>query len=103
MITEEFVKKMISGINTLKVKLYQDQDEYDFAIWPPSKIDELNSGYEVKEYLPGYLAIGSDGGLEMLTVHLQSEKVYSIPFIPMEVGEQVLVADSLKELLKAKD
>lgn len=82
------------------VQSYLHGQPCEFHIWPAQELKKLNEAYEVSEALPGYFAIGSDGGLEMLTIELATGTVYAIPFIPMEVESRIWVAASLEELLK---
>ena len=64
-----------------------------FQLWPLAEIDGRNKGYEVHQNIPGYTGIGSSGGGEMLALS-PSGQVVAIPFIGMEAGEAVVVADS---------
>ena len=64
-----------------------------FQLWPLSEIEERNRGYEVRENVPGYTGIGSNGGGEMLALS-PSGQVVAIPFIGMEAKEAIVVADS---------
>lgn len=88
---------LLDGITEVRVRLYDEPTT--FEIWSPQHMEDHNTGYEVQQYLPDYFAIGTDGGLEMLAVHLPSGKVYSIPFVPMECEAGVLVAGSLESLI----
>lgn len=98
MINEETLRHLLKDKKSLKVQLHAQ--EWEFEIWPLDKLREWNSGYNVQESLPGFIAFGSDGGLEMLTVEQSTGKVYSVPFIPMEIAEGIKVSDSLDELLE---
>jgi hypothetical protein len=97
MITEETIKRLLKDKKNVKVRLHEQ--DWEFEIWPLDKLNEWNSGYNVQESLPGYLAFGSDGGLEILTVEQSTGEVYSVPFIPMDSAEGIKVADSLEELV----
>jgi hypothetical protein len=44
--------------------------------------DEINQRYEVAQYLPGYLLIGSDAALEGIFV-APDGRIVQIPFIPL--------------------
>ena len=98
MTSKEYIKTHLKDIRNIHVKLH-DQ-EWDFEIWPNDKLDEWNEGYNVEENIPGYYAIGSDGGLEMLTVEILTNKVYSIPFISMDSNDRIKVSDNFADLIK---
>lgn len=98
MINEETLRCLLKDKKNLRVRLHEL--EWEFEIWPLDKLSEWNSGYNVQESLPGFLAFGSDGGLEMLAVERSTGKVYSVPFIPMDIAEGIKVSDSLDELLE---
>jgi hypothetical protein len=75
----------------------------NFHLWPAEDVLELNEGYSVDDYIPGYFAIGSSGGGECLAFNTREDppwKVYRIPFIPMEEKYAELVADSFSNLLE---
>ena len=58
-----------------------------FALWPAEEVASLNSSYRVSDFLPGYVAFGSDGGGEMLVFGASGARwgrVFAVPFIPME-------------------
>jgi hypothetical protein len=59
------------------------------SFWPAEEVIDLNKGYEVSEYLPGFFGFGSNGGGELLAFKINEIgrwPVYMIPFIPM--GEE---------------
>lgn len=64
MISKEFIKKMLANVDTVKVRLYEDQDLYDFTIWSPSKVDELNSSYEVENIYQATLPLAQMADLK---------------------------------------
>lgn len=101
MINEETLRHLLKDKKSLKVRLHAQ--EWEFEIWPLDKISEWNSGYNVQESLPGFIAFGSDGGLEMLSVKQSTGEVYSVPFIPMEIAEGIKVSDSLDDLLEKQE
>ena len=74
------------------------QHNIEFELWNVNDLEHLNKEYCVDEFLPNYLAIGSSGGGEMLTVELVTSKCYSIPFIPMQASDRLEIAKSLKGL-----
>jgi hypothetical protein len=42
-----------------------DVQPWNCEFWPYREIDELNAGYKVSTYAPGYLGFASSGGGEM--------------------------------------
>lgn len=66
-----------------------------FQIWPAEQVVELNSSYAVRENLPGFFGIGSNGGGDLLAFDARSEPpwpITTIPFIPMGEAEAEQVA-----------
>src|SRR5690349_17781087 len=57
-----------------------------FEIWEAEEVIELNKGYEIEEYIPGYWGFGSNGAGELLAFRIKEgeiEGIYMIPFIPL--------------------
>jgi hypothetical protein len=57
-----------------------------FQLWPAEEVVSLNAAYKVADFLPGYVAFGSDGGAGMLAFGARPEswgRVFVVPFIPM--------------------
>lgn len=72
-------------------------------LWRAEDIIDSNSRYKVEQFLPGYLAFGSNCGGEMFVFRVNGtdnteSPVYMVPFIPMEESEVVKVADSFTHL-----
>jgi SMI1 / KNR4 family (SUKH-1) len=66
-----------------------------FQLCSAEEIVAYNQGYNVEEFLPGYFAIGSNGGGEMLAIRKQDASlcpVYMVPFIPMAESDAVQIA-----------
>jgi hypothetical protein len=74
---------------------YSPTNQVTYSLWPSGQIEKLNSEYQVQNYLPQYIGFGTDGGDEMLTINTNDGKIYSIPFIPMDEKEAVLVSENL--------
>ena len=79
-------------------KFYSKLLNLEFEIWDLEKIDDFNLMCKVQDYLPEYYGIGSDGAGELLVVVLNSGKIYSIPFIPMDSSEKRAVSMTIKNL-----
>jgi hypothetical protein len=66
-----------------------------FQIRPAEEVAAYNAGYKVEEFLPGYLAIGSNGAGEMLAIRKRDGSpcpVYMVPFCPMAESDVVEIA-----------
>ena len=66
-----------------------------FQLCSAGELVEYNKGYNVEEFLPGWFAIGSNGGGEMLAIRKQDGSpcpVYMVPFIPMAESDAVQIA-----------
>jgi len=75
-----------------------------FRICPAEEVIEYNRGYCVEKYLPGYFAIGSNGGDEMLAIRMRDGSpfpVYMVPFCPMSEGDSLEVAHDFAMFLMA--
>lgn len=65
-----------------------------FQLSSAEEVVAYNQGYKVDEFLPGWFAIGSNGGGEMLAIRKQDGSpcpVYMVPFIPMEESDAVQI------------
>lgn len=91
----------VSYINFLKIHKGAVGDlplqPFYFQLWELSEISDNNSSYEVQNYLPDYFGIGGNGGGELLALNLKDKKIYTIPFIPMDEKDALLVAESFEE------
>jgi hypothetical protein len=66
-----------------------------FRLCSAEEVIAYNQGYNVEEFLPGWLAIGSNGGGEMLAIRKRDGSpcpVYMVPFIPMAESDAVQIA-----------
>ncbi len=98
MITVEEIKQEIKNQNIVTVSGIES--DLEFLLWDLTEMDKLNKAYQVEKYHLGHYAIGSDGGLEMLTVEFNTGIVYRIPFISIDNNEKIKVSDSIAELIK---
>jgi hypothetical protein len=59
------------------------------VLWKVDEIIELNEAYGVKEFAPGLLIIGSDGGDTAYCIDMRSEikPFVQVPFIGMDLSE----------------
>ena len=89
MTTIDKIKQVIKANNLKSVSGIES--DFEFLLWDLTEMDELNIGYQVEKYHNGHYAIGSNGGLEMLTVELESGRVYRIPFISIDNSDKIKV------------
>ena len=68
-----------------------------FQLWPPADLEEMNRGYQVAAYAPGFVGFGSDGGGEMLAFD-RAGAVFLIPFVGMAAKEAKKIASSWSEI-----
>lgn len=67
-----------------------------YVLWQPEKIDELNQGYQLSEYAPGFIGFGSNGAGELLVVDEAGEGS-NVPAIGMSPKEAIRIAGDLQE------
>jgi len=92
-------ESIIQSISNSKLDLIKlAQNDLEFRIWNSKEIQESNKDYNVEEFLPGYLGIGASDG-EILTINLATGIIYSIPFVPMETKDKIIIAKSLDSLI----
>lgn len=75
-----------------------------FQLFPADEVVAYNDGYKVAEFLPGWFAIGSNGGGEMLAIQKRDGSpcpVYMIPFIPMAESDAVQICHDFEMLAMA--
>jgi len=75
-----------------------------FGIWPAEQFIDLNHSYKVDEWLPGFFGFGSSGGGELLAFDTRTPepwKVVTVPFIPLDEEDAIVIAGSFEELVKA--
>jgi hypothetical protein len=66
-----------------------------FQLCSAEEVVAYNQGYNVEEFLPGFFALGSNGGGEMLAIRKRDGSpcpVYMVPFIPMAESDAVQIA-----------
>jgi len=71
-----------------------------FQLWPAQEVVALNAGFELAKYLPGFTAIGSDGGGELFVLFVPAGEVsavYMVPAIGMAANTIIVVAPNFTE------
>jgi len=66
-----------------------------FRLEPAESVVEYNLDYQVQRFLPGFFAIGSSGGGEMLAIRKDAASpcpIYMVPFVPMAAEDAVETA-----------
>ena len=74
-----------------------------FQMWLAREVIEMNKGYGVSEFIPGFFGFGSNGSGELLAFDVRTPppySIYMIPFIPMEEEEALFVADDFASFLE---
>lgn len=69
--------------------------ETSIQLCSAEEVVAYNQGYNVEEFLPGWFAIGSNGGGEMLAIRKRDGSpcpVYMVPFIPMAESDAIQIA-----------
>ncbi|APM37709.1 SMI1/KNR4 family protein [Clostridium kluyveri] len=71
------------------------------AFWSLEDIVELNEAYEVNEFAPGLILIGSDGGdiAYAFDNRYDSKPIVEVPFIGMDLEEVKACANTFEEFL----
>ncbi len=75
-----------------------------FQLWPAEQVPELNRGYKLAEFLPGFFGFGSNGGGELLAIDLRDRppyRVVMVPFISMCENQAVTIAESFAKFVSA--
>lgn len=75
-----------------------------FQLCSAEEVIAYNQGYNVEEFLPGWLAIGSNGGGDMLAICKRDGSpcpVYMVPFIPMAESDAVQIAHDFEMFVMA--
>lgn len=91
----------ISYVNFLKNHKGANGDlpvqPYYFQLWEISELTNNNSDYQVQESLSDYFGIGGNGGGELLALNLKDQKIYAIPFVPMDEAAALLISENFDE------
>lgn len=73
-----------------------------FVIWAAETVIERWNEHKMEEFIPRYMAFGSNAGDEMLVFNLESERpdrVYAMPYVGMQPGAEIPVADSFRSFV----
>jgi len=74
--------------------------EFGYAnLWKIEEIADLNRDYHVKEYLPGYLVIGSDGGGEAFAIKRDEAVYVQVPFVGLSEEDCMVMGNTFEEFL----
>jgi len=84
--------------NHQNIRIFSPINQIEYSFWPYEQVTDLNKAYEVEINVPGYLAVGSDGGNEMLAINLKTNEIFSIPFIPMDISNGIKLFNSINEI-----
>src|SRR5262249_49133489 len=69
--------------------------------WSADELADANADYEVEQWIPGFIGIGSNGGGEMIAFDTRQEcwGVYLVPFVPMDEAEALPLAPDFESFL----
>jgi len=72
------------------------------SLWPIDELADLNQGYRVREFAPGLLLFGSDGGGEAFAFDLRNSSmpIVGVPFVGMSLEEARPIARTFTEFLE---
>lgn len=66
------------------------------TVYPAEDVLERNETFEVREYAPGFLAIGDDSGGLSILVDLATQEVFSVDQGSMDPDDMEHLADSIQ-------
>jgi hypothetical protein len=71
-------------------------------LWGADELVPMNREYEVEDYAPGLLIIGSDGGGEAYGFDTRNPQwpVVQVPFVGMEWSEAIHIASSFRGFIE---
>ena len=71
-------------------------------LWRVEELAEMNTAYQVDEYAPGLLLIGSDGGGEAFAFDTRTNPwpVVKVPFVGMDLQYAEVLSPSFDAFLK---
>lgn len=71
------------------------------TLWALEELEQFNREYQVTEFAPGLLLIGSNGGGEAYAIDLQNNIFGMVPFIGMELAEFTVCGETFLEFLES--
>lgn len=91
-----FLKKSNGGEGLVGKNAY-------LILWPVEQLINLNKAYQVEEYIPGLLFIGSDGGGEAIALdtRVPTYPVVSVPFVGMDSNLIRLISSNFNGFFEA--
>lgn len=71
-------------------------------LWRIEELGKMNESYQVAEYAPGLLLIGSDGGGEAFAFDMRNDPwpVVKVPFVGMDLQYVEFLSSSFYEFLR---
>jgi hypothetical protein len=86
---EEFLRYSDGGEGPLCI------EPWYFRLCAAEDVISYNQGYRVETFLPGFFAIGSNAGSDMIAIRISDGSpcpIYMVPFIPMSKDDAVEIA-----------
>jgi hypothetical protein len=96
MITIEDIKRFCKRFQSEKFEFPERAGPY--SVWEKEEIEKLNKQYNVEKFIPGYVAIGTNEGGEILVIKTDSGSVYSIPAVPIDENQAILLTKDFNKL-----
>jgi hypothetical protein len=96
-------KKFLFETNGAETPIGVQEPDDSVVLWSAKEVSELTKAYCYEQYLPGLIAIGSDGGGESIvfdTTHSNNSEewpLYRVPFADLTKEAMVLLAVSFKD------
>lgn len=94
----EFPEDYVSFMNNLQNNKINSDSGY-IEMFPIDELEEINNKYETNEFVPNFIAIGTNGAGVGIFINKVNKNIYSIPFIGMEENDAVLLANSFSEFI----
>lgn len=77
-------------------------DSLYLVLWGATEVARLNEAYQAKEYVPGLILFGSDGGGEAFAFDTRHSpwSVVQVPFVGLDLQDAQHLANSFSEFIK---
>lgn len=99
-------KKFLLQTNGAETPKNVKEPDDSVVLWSAKEVSKLTEAYSYKLYLPGLIAIGSDGGGESIVFDTSKSKnseewpLFRVPFADLTKEAMVLLAVNFKDWVK---
>lgn len=94
----EFPEDYTSYMNNLRDHEIYSENGY-VELFPVSELNQINTEYETEQYVPNFVAVGTNGAGVGIFINKENKQFYSIPFVGMDESDAVLLANSFSEFI----